>query len=194
MANNSEVIRTFIAVDLPETAKRDLEKLQHFLMKDIRGIRWVKPEGIHLTLKFFGDVEIGRIPEIEQAIGEVVRDYRPFMLTPKGCGAFPTLKNIRVIWAGLDGDVDVLCELQRKLEEQLELIGFPREDRSFKPHLTLGRAKSISRGDNPGKALLKALEFQSTPFWVDEIVIFKSNLTPSGAIYKKISSVKLFRL
>lgn len=191
MSQDPRVIRTFVAIDLPESIKQDLEKLQSLMMTETRGIRWVKPENIHLTLKFFGNVEIGRILQIERAIEKIVRNYKPFQLTPKGCGAFPSIKNIRVIWAGLEGDLNILLDLQRNLELEFESIGFPREERAFSPHLTLGRAKNITRDEKIGKSIVKAAGFQSSPFWVSEIVIFKSTLTPSGSVYNRISAIRL---
>ncbi|MCX7822753.1 MAG: RNA 2',3'-cyclic phosphodiesterase [Syntrophobacterales bacterium] len=192
MAEDTGVIRAFIAIDLPEIVKRDLENLQKILMSETKKIRWVRPEGIHLTLKFLGNIRINFIQKIEEIIKGVVQHYKPLRLTPKGCGAFPSLKNIRVIWVGLEGDVDILRELQKTLEQELEVIGFPKEDRHFTPHLTLGRAKDSYRDERLSKALLlNASTFQSSSFYADEIVIFKSTLTPSGAIYSKISAIKL---
>ncbi|MEJ5299556.1 MAG: RNA 2',3'-cyclic phosphodiesterase [Thermodesulforhabdaceae bacterium] len=183
------MIRTFIAIDLPESVKKDLKTLQNSLIPSAtKEIRWVNPEGIHLTLKFLGDVELNRISEIEAVIADISKQHKPFELTPQGCGVFPSWKSIRVIWVGLVGDLDPLKALYAEIEERLEHLGFARENREFTPHLTIGRAKNISRSEKLSQTLAKFTTFKSSPFVVDEIVLFKSTLTPSRAIYQKLSS------
>jgi 2'-5' RNA ligase len=193
MEKDPKVIRTFIAIDVSEEVKKDLENLQQTFMPYATGIRWVRPEGIHLTLKFLGNVAIDRIPDIESALVNVARDHTPFRLKPKGCGAFPSLKNIRVLWVGLDGDLDQVRKLYGDIENAMEQLGFPREERDFKPHLTLGRAKSVTRNDRISKALATSLNFESSPFLVEEVILFKSTLTPSGSVYTRLSVIKLSR-
>jgi len=185
------MIRTFIAIDLPEAVKKDLETLQRSLMASTKGIRWVDPKGVHLTLKFLGDVELKRISKIESVIANVSTQHKPFKLIPQGCGVFPSWKAIRVVWIGLKGDLEPLKILYTTLEENLEKLGFPKEERRFTPHLTIGRAKNISRDEKLAQALSKFATFKSSPFTVEEIVLFKSTLTPSGAIYQKLSAAKL---
>jgi 2'-5' RNA ligase len=191
MGRNSNMIRTFIAIDLPETVKKDLETLQRSLMTSTKGIRWVDPKGVHLTLKFLGDVELDRISEIESVIADISKQHKPFKLIPNGCGVFPSWKAIRVVWVGLEGDLEPLKILYTMLEENLKRIGFPREERQFAPHLTIGRAKNISRDEKFAQTLAKFTTFRSSPFTVEEIVLFKSTLTPSGAIYQRLYAAKL---
>jgi 2'-5' RNA ligase len=191
MGRNSNMIRTFIAIDLPETVKKDLETLQRSLMTSTKGIRWVDPKGVHLTLKFLGDVELDRISQIESVIADVSTQHKPFKLIPQGCGVFPSWKAIRVVWVGLEGDLEPLKTLYTTLEENLERIGFPKEERQFTPHLTIGRTKGISRDEKLAQTLAKFITFRSSPFTVEEIVLFKSTLTPSGAIYQRLYAAKL---
>lgn len=185
------MIRTFIAIDLAEETKRDLKDLQNTFRGIATGIRWVKPEGIHLTLKFLGNVEVDFISKIESTLANITQNHSPFWLKPKSCGAFPSIKNIRVLWVGLDGDVERLKKLYFDIEQALEQLGFPREERDFTPHLTLGRSKNVTRDEKLSRALVKSIDFESSPFLVEEITLFKSTLTPSGSVYDKLSVVKL---
>lgn len=183
-----EVIRSFLAIELSEEAKEKLEKIQSTLKLLSSGISWVKPENIHLTLKFLGNVRTGMIPKINERIGEITKQTPPFSLWLEGVGAFPHIKKPNVIWMGVKGDLVQLKILQRGIEERLKELGIPKEHRDFKPHLTLGRVRNLKGIGNLGREMERLTEERSNPFPVGEVVLFKSQLDPRGAIYTKLET------
>jgi 2'-5' RNA ligase len=154
-------------------------------------VRWVNPEKIHLTIKFFGSVEESRIDSIFKSIEEPIRDTSPFSIKVRGIGAFPNLRNPRVIWMGLADGREVLISLQKQIEAQLEKIGFEPEDRPFEPHLTLGRMKSSRGKEELVGRMEKHKEEEFGDLKVERVVLFKSDLRPSGPIYTPLGDVKL---
>lgn len=187
----SDTLRTFIAFKLPEAIISHLHNIQKGLKSFGFRVGWVQPENIHLTLKFLGEIPKSEIENVSQAMAETARQYAPMSFTAKGLGVFPTIKRPRVLWVGLKGDTYSLIQLQKRLEENLEIIGFPKEDRSFKAHLTLGRAK----GEIDPKQLLGATDkfssLESESFTADRLILFRSELTPGGAVYTILNSVML---
>jgi 2'-5' RNA ligase len=151
----------------------------------------VNPEKIHLTIKFFGSVEESRIDSIFKSIEEPIRDTSPFSIKVRGIGAFPNLRNPRVIWMGLADGREVLISLQKQIEAQLEKIGFEPEDRPFEPHLTLGRMKSSRGKEELVGRMEKHKEEEFGDLKVERVVLFKSDLRPSGPIYTPLGDVKL---
>jgi RNA 2',3'-cyclic 3'-phosphodiesterase len=185
------LIRSFLAAELPEPILRKIGEVQGGLRSSRADVRWTNPEKIHLTLKFFGDIEESRIDPIFKSIEEPVRNTLPFSLKVRGVGAFPHLKNPRVIWIGLVDDREVLTSLQKQIETQLQKIGFQPEDRPFHPHLTLGRmTSSRGKGDLVGR-MEKLREEEFGDFQVERVVLFKSDLRPSGPIYTSLGGMRL---
>ena len=185
------MIRSFLAVELPEPILRKIEEVEVDLKSAHADVRWVSPEKIHLTLKFFGNIEASRIDSIFKSIEERVRSTQPFSLKVQGVGAFPSMKSPRVIWMGLVNGSEILTSLQKEIEAQLEKIRFQPEDRPFRPHLTLGRVKS-SRGRNDLVGRMeKHKEREFGDFQVDRLILFKSDLKPSGPIYTVLGEMKL---
>jgi RNA 2',3'-cyclic 3'-phosphodiesterase len=185
------LIRSFLAIELPDQILNKIGEVQKDLKLSRADVRWVSPEKIHLTLKFFGDIEEARIESIIKAIEELVRKTPPFSLLARGIGAFPQLKNPRVIWMGLVDPKGVLAPFQKEVEARLNEIGFEAEDRAFQPHLTLGRVKSNQRRDELVGTLEKHLEEEFGEFMVDRIILFKSDLRPSGPTYTPLRDLKL---
>ena len=137
------MVRAFVAVDISEGARDALSeataRLQH---QTPSAVRWVRPEGIHLTLKFLGDVDAGLVDRILGALEPTARGTGPFSLGLSGLGAFPSADSPRVVWVGLKGDLAPLGELQARIDRQLNAdLGFAPEGRPFRPHLTLGRLR-----------------------------------------------------
>ncbi len=154
-------------------------------------MRWTNPEAIHLTLKFFGNIEESRIDPILKSIEGPIRNAHPFSLKVRGVGAFPHLKNPRVIWIGLVDEREALTTLQKQIEIYLEKIGFQPEDRPFHPHLTLGRMKS-SRGKEELAGRMEGYREEAFgDFEVERVVLFKSDLRPSGPIYTSLRELRL---
>ncbi len=181
-----ETIRSFIAFELPENIISSIGKLQKQIKCHGLNARWVHPENIHLTLKFLGDITKTDIENAGGAIIETAKGYAPISLSAKGIGIFPNIKRPRVIWVGIAGQISTLVGLQRELDENLGSIGFAKEKRLFKGHLTLGRIKKKI----PLKRLVDAIKkfegFESEIFTVDQIILFKSVLKPSGSVYTKL--------
>ncbi|MGD8254334.1 MAG: RNA 2',3'-cyclic phosphodiesterase, partial [Syntrophobacterales bacterium] len=177
------MIRSFIAIDLPEAIRQTLGAVQENLKQSSTAVRWVKPTSIHLTLRFLGNIHSDQVDDIALAVAQEIRDYPPITLRPAGLGAFPNLKKPRVIWVGMEGEVQRLKEIQARVENALEPLGFAREKRGFRPHLTIGRVKDRRRLQSlvDAVATLDMEPFNS--FDADEIILYKSDLRPTGAIY-----------
>lgn len=185
------MIRSFLAIELPEAIRRKIEEVQKDLKLSHADVRWVSPEKIHLTLKFFGSIDESRIDPIVKSIGGPTQTSSPFSLAVRGMGAFPHLKNPRVIWMGLVDEKEILPSFQRELEKELRKIGFESEDRPFHPHLTLGRMKSNQGRDELIGRMEKYREEQFGDFQVEKVVLLKSDLRPSGPIYTPLKELRL---
>ena len=185
------MIRSFLAIELPKPILRKIEEVQGDLKSTHADVRWVNPEKIHLTLKFFGNIEELRIDPIFKSIEEPARNTLSFSLAVRGVGAFPSLKNPRVIWMGLVEGKEVLASFQKQIESQLEKIGFQPEDRPFHPHLTFGRMKSSRGKEDLGGRMEKHKEEEFGDFTVAKVVLFKSELRPTGPIYTPLRELRL---
>jgi 2'-5' RNA ligase len=193
--HNPEQIRSFIAIELPEEAKQGLAKLRKELERDEhRFVKWVDAGGIHLTLKFLGNIPSKRVTETTEAMRKAVQGISPFHLEISGLGVFPSLRQARVFWVGIGGEVDKLSRLQQNIDSALAALGFAKEERSFVPHLTLAR---IRQGASPLERRNFGELVGSTSFEdkyhveVEAISLMRSQLTPAGAIYTCLSAVGL---
>ena len=180
-------IRSFLALDPPEEVLREIGAVQNRLRKLIEGdVRWVRPEGIHLTLKFFGDISGGDVANIATVVEKAAEGERPFSLAVIGAGVFPDPHRPRVLWLGMNGDVERLLVFQKGVEQALLQIGFPREQRPFRPHLTLGRIKTSRGLIGLARALEKGEEYTAGRFVASGLSLIQSELTPRGAVYTKL--------
>lgn len=187
-------IRGFIAFPLPEPVIVHLRSLQGSLRAaGLDDLRFVRPENIHLTLRFLGDVAPSAMDAISEAMAEVAVEMPPLSLTARGIGAFPSAQRARVVWAGLTGDTAALIDFQGRLCAALEPLGFPRERRRFAAHLTLARARD-RRPVDPER-LVAAMEslndLASPPFPAAQLVLFQSDLRPGGAVYTPLRRAPL---
>jgi len=187
----SAMLRTFVALSLPQTAITALGQLQEGLKRCRLPVRWVRPDNIHLTLKFLGDTPPTVVPAVSDALAVAVSGAAPFYLGLKGVGVFPGIKAARVIWAGLYGDVAQVIDLQQAVETSLFKVGFPRDKRSFKAHLTLGRIKAAVAPAQMAEALAAFSTFSAKRFVADAVTLFKSDLQPSGAVYTSLKRIAL---
>jgi 2'-5' RNA ligase len=190
-----EQIRTFIAIELPDELKLALIRLQDQLKSGSQApVKWVKPNGIHLTLKFLGNIGIDTVGKITTALEEAVGGISPFHLEAKGLGVFPNLRRVQVIWVGVTGEVDQLRQLQQSIESSLKALGFVPESRPFSPHLTLARLSDRATADERQSLgqLIAGISFE-TAYAIDvgSIDLMRSQLTRDGAIYTRINSIKL---
>ena len=182
----SDSIRTFIALELPPAVISLLHKVQQDLKRMNIRARWVRPENIHLTLKFLGDINPGDIEKIGTAMVGAAIEFPPVTLTVRGIGVFPRIKRPRVIWMGLGGDIRSLLALQSRLELELAETQFPKDKRSFKAHLTLGRIKQPVNPAVIRQMIGEYASLKSDEFTCDQVFLIKSDLKPSGAVYSKL--------
>jgi 2'-5' RNA ligase len=187
------LIRSFLAIELPKTILKKIEEVQGDLRSSHADVRWVSPEKIHLTLKFFGNIDESKTEPIVKSIEGPIRTVSPFSIKVRGVGAFPHFKNPRVIWMGLVDGKEVLISLQKILETEFEKIGFEQEERPFHPHLTLGRMKSNRGRDELAERMEKYREEEFGDFLVEKVILFKSDLRPSGPIYTPLRELILGR-
>ena len=190
-----EQIRSFIAIELPDGLSLELSRLQATLRQpDDRWVKWVDPAGIHLTLKFLGNIPVDRISPVTEAMEASLQGISPFRLQVSHLGAFPNIRQVQVIWVGVGGEIEQLRELQQRLDSQLKPLGFSPEKRGFTAHLTLGRMRNQAPADERLKLgqLITTTEFRSTHvIEVKAINLMKSQLTREGAIYSRTASASL---
>jgi len=185
-----EKLRAFIAIELAPEHKGIIASFESGLKStEPPGLRWVKAELLHLTLKFLGVITQSQAQEVSQAISRVTDENHPFQLQFTGTGAFPNWRSARTLWMGLNKSSE-LAVLFQQLDAALGTLGFFPEDKPFSPHLTVCR---VSDTADPRKVQQLQKEFDafptsSLPLWkVNEVVFFKSVLKPGGPIYTPIS-------
>ncbi|MGD1103567.1 MAG: RNA 2',3'-cyclic phosphodiesterase [Terriglobia bacterium] len=177
-------MRAFIAIDLPASVHAALAEAQRSFRSACRDARWTRPEGIHLTLKFLGEISDAQTKQVVEALAQI-GPFEPFSVEVKGFGFFPQAHRPRVFWAGVAAP-PALEELVARVEGYMEKIGFAREDRAFAPHLTLARFQD----PRPQPALEAAVAGRAIPslgkFEASEFFLFESKLSPQGAQYRKV--------
>ena len=190
-----EKIRSFIAIKLPDNVREHLAGISDRIKRECSApVKWVSMEHMHLTLKFLGDVEAGKIPLVLEALGEAAKGKSSLSLKTAETGGFPSPQRVRIIWAGLEGDVSPLADFQREIEKRLGPLGFPEETRAFTPHLTLGRVKERASSDQQaelGTTIGKYSGLKPVSFTVSAVYLIKSVLTPRGPQYTELGSVRL---
>ena len=190
-----DTIRAFVAIELDDDAKAHIAAaIETLRQKRIDNLRLVRPEGVHLTLKFLGEIEISQVPQVADAMKLAAFRHTPFSLTLGAPGVFPNSNRARVLWIGLDGEIKALKLLQAGVEETLTSAGFAAERQPFNPHLTIGRmhhkASRIDRKRATGAlAAIRLPANQTVP--VNSISLMKSTLRPSGAVYSEQRIVSL---
>ena len=178
-------MRLFIAINLPPDVRRGIWDAAEPLRSASYPVKWVDADGIHLTLKFLGEVEDPREPEIVAGMQAAAAGARQFRVPISGFGGFPSSENPRVVWVGCEG-VPPLEILQHRMEQEMERLGFPLEGRAFRPHVTLGRAAREARAaDFTGAGeMLANLAFEHDVM-VESVDLMESRLTPRGARYQR---------
>lgn len=190
-----ETIRAFIAIELPEEVKQALTRLQGRLKSGSPApVRWADPKDIHLTLQFLGDIDATIIGQITAAMEAAARGIRAFHIGINGLGVFPGQTRVRVVWVGLKGDLEILGQLQKRIESTLVPLGFAPEARAFTPHLTLGRVRDQARPDERqslGQVVAGTKCDIDCGIEVGSVHLFRSQLRPTGPIYNRIGSIEL---
>lgn len=189
-------LRLFVAIPLSKPLLKRLADVQYRFQGKVphQSVRWVRSEGIHLTLKFLGDTPINRVSTIEDALTVVGRNAPPCELTVEGLGCFPNPRRPRVLWVGVSEPTGRLEALQGAVEEAMVSLGYEAERRSFTPHLTLGRVRrGTSRQDEEqiGQAVVSTTVGQLAALTVDRFELIRSELKPSGAQYTTLETFSL---
>jgi 2'-5' RNA ligase len=190
-----EELRLFIACELPDTWRQTLERASRDLSRAGLGdLRWARPEGVHLTLKFLGDVGRHLLPDLGEAVRRACTGRLPFELRLSQLGTFGGHGRVRVLWAGVEGDLEALRRLQSAVDAELGLLGFARETRPFSPHLTLARAQDSAPADTGARitrALRAAPALDSETWVVGELSLMRSQLGRGGAVYSRLAGAPI---
>jgi 2'-5' RNA ligase len=187
----SETIRTFIAIEMPPEVREFLARCQERLKRSGADVRWVRPELIHLTLVFLGEVAEDKVPDLEQAARGAVAGFAPLALQAVGLGHFPPKGLPRVVWVGLQETTGRLLALQKAVAKATERFAERIEDRRYEPHLTVGRVRS-GKNARPLTEMLSAMARETGPaLEAGDVVIFKSVLGPDGPAYTALARLVL---
>jgi len=188
-------LRLFVAIELPGEVRSVLSKMQHDLQRDaaLARLRWVRPEGIHLTLKFLGAVPAEKRGDIEAAVQRAVAGIPPFELRLGKLGTFGSKRAPRVLWVDVAGDTETLARLQAQVDRELAPLGFPAEGRAFAQHLTLARvpAEHASETGGPLADVVANHEPPRGTIAAKALALMKSDLRPSGALYTQLLAAPL---
>ncbi|HSE18905.1 MAG TPA: RNA 2',3'-cyclic phosphodiesterase [Pyrinomonadaceae bacterium] len=184
--------RVFCAVELPDVVRARLEEHVRRLRKEVpdAAASWSRVENIHLTVKFFGNIEMKRITRISEAAERVVSQFSTFQIGVGETGVFPRPSRPQVLWIGVSDPSGQLTALQEKFENECAAEGFPKEDRAYRPHLTIARLRRPERARQIAEAHLQ-MQFEPIDIALKELVLFRSELSPKGSKYTVISAADL---
>ena len=182
-------IRAFLAIDLDDDLKPKINKIIREFKKTDAKIKYVELTNLHLTLKFFGDIDTEGLSLLEDAISNVLSEFESFNVKIKGCGAFPNSNRINVIWVGIDDD-SIIRDMHDRLDKEFVRLGFDK-DRKFSTHLTIGRMKSAKNKNKVKSTIEEFKDVEIGEMEVTQISLKKSTLTPAGPIYEDL---KIFEL
>lgn len=175
-------IRTFVCIEIPESLKEQIAALQRELRPKGAQVSWTKPENIHLTIKFLGDVAQPKVETVRRAVERAAASVAQFEVEIAGAGCFPSLRSPRVLWVGLSGLPAALKQLQASVEDELAREGFSREPKKFSPHLTIARIRSPHGAGLLAEELV-ARGFEPASFTAREVIVMRSDLKPTGSVY-----------
>ncbi len=193
---DAKSLRLFVAIELPQEVRAALaeaiERLKAAGVDD--GLRWVRPEGIHITLKFLGATDEEDLPAIVSSLREAVREHAAFSLQLGGLGTFGGNRNVRVVWAGVAGKTDALASLATNVDQTMAALHFPRESRPFAAHLTLARVRDdVSAGDRERihRVVSDSPTEPGAVIRVEQIALMESTLQRGGAVYRALATFPL---
>jgi RNA 2',3'-cyclic 3'-phosphodiesterase len=188
-----EKIRVFVAVELADTIKNEIGRLQDDFKKVKTDVKWVRPESIHLTLKFFGYIPADQVRIIEKEITGIAENLCYFTVSVTGVGSFPVSGNPRVVWVGINDPDNKILNLQKNIEECFKKLGFAAAEHPYMPHLTIGRVngKDNLKGFHALIKEKRGVEFPGMT--ISDISIIKSDLRPEGPVYTILKKIKLNR-
>ena len=185
-------IRSFLAFELPFSIRKILADATNEMKSSLSSLRWVKLENIHLTLIFIGNFPSDRIDSAGESLEEICNRYSPFSIQLKGIGIFGGKRNPRVLWGGIDGDVERMGVFRDELQLKLEAFGVEKEERKFKPHFTLARFRKNMKPEMDLQGVLSKFEnMSSLPCSLEELLFLKSELGPGGPVYTELKKWSL---
>ncbi|HEV8361422.1 MAG TPA: RNA 2',3'-cyclic phosphodiesterase [Candidatus Thermoplasmatota archaeon] len=182
------IFRGFIAVEVP--ALPPLARVQEQLRHSGSDVKLVEGQNTHVTLKFLGDTPVTFVDKIEQGIRNAAKGIKPFEMTVRGAGAFPSSANPRVVWVGLE-HAEPLGVMARRLEDEMHKLAFPRERRDFTPHITLARVRSPRGRERLAAVLGEHAGEEFGRATIDKVLLMRSELHPEGPVYKPVRAVPL---
>lgn len=182
-------MRVFLAIEVDEGILGKILEIQKEFAKCDAQVKYVETENLHCTLKFFGEIDEKKLEDIINIIENNIKDHKPFKMSIRKIGVFPNEKYVRVLWLGME-DIDPFVDLQKKLDNNFKKLGFKKE-RSYTPHLTIGRVKGSRNKEELLDMLQKMSEVEIGQMDIDKIVLKKSELTPAGPIYTIIKEFNL---
>jgi 2'-5' RNA ligase len=185
-------IRTFVGIEISKAIRDRLVALQEDLARTGAPVKWVEPENLHVTLLFLGEVEDKELPSVCNAIAAAAGEHSGFPMSIERTGAFPNARRPRILWVGVGQGTQEVCALHDSLEKPLIKLGcYRREERTYKPHITLGRVRSERPPDQLADALVKHAGWRAGEVAVHEVLVMSSELTSSGPLYTVLSRAKL---
>jgi 2'-5' RNA ligase len=188
----SNIVRTFVAVEIPWEVKDRAQKMIRELESTAANVKWVRPEHMHWTLKFLGNIELTDVPAVCEAVTRAVEPLAAFDLEARGAGAFPDPRRPRTVWVGTGAGSEQMIELHDAIEFELAKLGYRSENRRFRPHLTIGRVRQADEGIGElGRLIQKHAEFDGGLSLVDEVVVFSSELGREGPTHEPLCHVEL---
>lgn len=193
-SSSSDHLRLFVACELPEDARQALgEVIDRLRERSGNAVRWVNPDGVHVTLKFLGEVPMKQLPAIKLAIQEAVVGHQPFELELSNIGTFGGREGLRIMWVGVAGDVLRLEALVRAVNAALAVVGFDPERRPFRPHLTLGRVRDevSTRQRAEIEVAVGKMDVPPSSWRTSQVTLMRSRLTPGGAQYEVLATFPL---
>jgi RNA 2',3'-cyclic 3'-phosphodiesterase len=193
-ASTPDSIRAFIAIAVEPALAAAVKNVQQRLNAPRGVVRWINPDHLHLTLQFLGNVAAGQLDDLAAALRRACAQTAPFHLALAGAGCFPSTKNPRVVWIGIQGDLEPLRKLQEQIAQETKTFGdhADGDERAFQPHLTIGRVKAAGL---EGRKASQAIEFVTVPklgdWTVHQVLLVRSDLSPDGARYTTLAAVAL---
>ncbi len=183
-------MRSFVAVDLAPELRRPLVQLLKKLPRS-QEVRWCTPDQLHVTLKFLGEVDAGRLKQVCEIVARTAGQLEPFAIRLSGLGGFPSRRSPRVAWCGIEDPTGSCARWVGLADPQFAALGFEAETRAFTPHITLGRSKSPAGSAAMREVLEGDAELPALQMTVNEIVLFESRLSPQGARYIRTQTARV---
>jgi 2'-5' RNA ligase len=181
--------RVFIAIPISNIIKEKIEDIQERLKRIGAEVKWVVPQDIHITIKFLGNINVSELENIYIVVTNICNKFSPFQISISSISAFPDKKRPKVIWIGVKEGKDILCKINKEVEDSLIKIGFKKEDKEFNPHITIGRVKGLYRLSQLADTLKNMDIGDIGEIHVRNIQVIKSQLTPSGPIYTILKEI-----